>query len=544
MGPTKTPKLAMPLFFMVLVLLLLSSSQISCQTVSSSNLESGRNLIEVENLVRQSDDTVRVDPLNKLKKYRGGYDITNIHYWSSTVYTGIHGYVLGVLWLLCGLVYGIYHVATTWCCTSIKNDRKLKKRSPCHKQCYLLPALLAAFFTILAITATGLVLGGNAKFHSRAKTVVDIIIDTANNASDTIYNTTGAMKEISGNMGVYSSHINYFIELGCVDCPISFWNPKTTTRTPNVDHTMLVTHSPMLVVLRGVFLPRKVSLTSFLPLNPFIGSIARASIAFARAMYNCECIWYNSSQQYYALTKRFEGDTCKALEDFQLDPYNNSLSSILPCDELLSARPVLSDISRGIYRLINEVNANLTGMQANSYLEICNPFSAAPEYSYQPQNCPSNSIRIGDIPKALKLVTCVEDASTGTCNGGIYMSTRDFNSIKAYTNSVQTLINAYPGMESLVECQTVTDAFSVILYNHCKPLKRYTRMVWAGLVFLSTVMVALVLLWITESHHEQESCYSNSSVKPHYGTESAIESGDVKVVNSDKDTEFGTVNKS
>lgn len=32
--------------------------------------------------------------------------------------------------------------------------------------------------------------------------MVDIIIDTANNASDTIYNTTGAMKEISSNLGV------------------------------------------------------------------------------------------------------------------------------------------------------------------------------------------------------------------------------------------------------------------------------------------------------------------------------------------------------
>lgn len=43
----------------------------------------------------------------------------------------------------------------------------------------------------------GLVLGGNAKFHSRAKTVIDIIIDTADDASDTIYNTTGAMREMS-----------------------------------------------------------------------------------------------------------------------------------------------------------------------------------------------------------------------------------------------------------------------------------------------------------------------------------------------------------
>lgn len=50
--------------------------------------------------------------------------------------------------------------------------------------------------------ATGLVLGGNAKFHSRAKTVVNIIIDTANDATETIYNTTGAMRDMSINLEV------------------------------------------------------------------------------------------------------------------------------------------------------------------------------------------------------------------------------------------------------------------------------------------------------------------------------------------------------
>ena len=56
------------------------------------------------------------------------------------------------------------------------------------------------------------------------------------------------------------------------------------------------------------------------------------------------------------LNSRFSGDTCTALENFQENPYNNSLSSILPCDELLSARPVLFDVSAGIYNLVNEVN--------------------------------------------------------------------------------------------------------------------------------------------------------------------------------------------
>lgn len=61
--------------------------------------------------------------------------------------------------------------------------------------------------------ASGLVLGGNAKFHSRAKTVVNIIMETANEASNTIYNTTGAMKTIrddleatsEGNLGTRAS---------------------------------------------------------------------------------------------------------------------------------------------------------------------------------------------------------------------------------------------------------------------------------------------------------------------------------------------------
>ena len=48
--------------------------------------------------------------------------------------------------------------------------------------------------------ASGVVLGGNARFHSQAKTIVDIIIDTADEASVTIYNTTGAMKVISNNL--------------------------------------------------------------------------------------------------------------------------------------------------------------------------------------------------------------------------------------------------------------------------------------------------------------------------------------------------------
>lgn len=56
--------------------------------------------------------------------------------------------------------------------------------------------------------ASGLVLGGNAKFNSRAREVVDIVINTANEASQSIFNTTGAMKGMEINLGSSNVEIN------------------------------------------------------------------------------------------------------------------------------------------------------------------------------------------------------------------------------------------------------------------------------------------------------------------------------------------------
>lgn len=48
--------------------------------------------------------------------------------------------------------------------------------------------------------ATGLVLVGSARFHLEAKTSVDIIIKTANKASETIHNTTEALKGMENSL--------------------------------------------------------------------------------------------------------------------------------------------------------------------------------------------------------------------------------------------------------------------------------------------------------------------------------------------------------
>lgn len=115
------------------------------------------------------------------------------------------------------------------------------------------------------------------------------------------------------------------------------------------------------------------------------------------------------------------------------------------------------------------------------------------------------------------MIACTDsDDNNQTCVGGIYIPNSEFRRLEAYTTSIQNLLNAYPGMDSLVECQTVKNAFAEILQEHCKPLKRDTHMVWASMAYLSSVMVILVLLWTYQAGRWRKDHYSDSSVKPHF----------------------------
>ncbi|KAL1805311.1 hypothetical protein ACET3Z_028379 [Daucus carota] len=500
----------------VVVILILRFSSSTAQPLSSGD-DADNHSVDTQNgtqPVKQKDDTVRVDPLNHLRKYRGGYEIRDLHYWSSTVYTGVPGYALGVLWLLCGISYGLYLLVNKFC-FKCYDKRRLRKRSLYTSQYYIWPVLLAVIFTILAIIGCGIVLGGDAKFHSRAKTVVDIIIDTAEEASTTIFNTTDAMRLMRSNLdSAYGGTAEAASFLNSTSVRLDSTASDIEREAKKNRHLIDLGLKIVYIVTMSI-----ISLT----LAASIALLVFGILKRRRALYLFVVIcWLLAVFCWlffglYFFLENFAQDTCTALESFQRDPYNNTLSSILPCDELVSTQSDLKDVSAGVYNLVNQVNANLSAQEADSFVQICNPFSAPPEYNYQPENCPTSSIRIGDIPAAVKQIACTDsDDKNQTCVGGIYISNTEFRRLEAYTTSIQNLLNAYPGMDSLVECQTVKNAFAEILEKHCKPLKRDTHMVWASMAYLSSVMVILVLLWTYQASRWRKDHYSDSSVKPHF----------------------------
>ncbi|KAF5195098.1 transmembrane protein [Thalictrum thalictroides] len=500
-------------FLIVFVLFFLSIGEIRAYTHGK-----GRTLLQSNNNASNSGkdlaDTIRIDPLDNFNKYKGGFDITNKHYWSSTAFTGIYGYAIGAFWLLCGVLFGGYLLATTFCCSNRKK-RKLQKRVPCSRQCYLWPIIVGVSFTFLAIIISGVVIGGTTRFHSRAKTVMDIIIDTADGASNTIYNVTDAMRGIRDNIALSnegdrtSNFLNNTSQRLDKDAAELSRQAKKNRRL--IDKGLKIVYITTVTIV-------SINMVAVIALS--VCGFLRFRKAFYMLLILC---WFIAALCWvsfglYFFVEKFTGDTCTALGDFQQDPHNNSLSSIVPCDELISAESVLLDTRVGLFNLINEVNQNISTMQlpaslGRNQVSICNPFSAAPEYNYQPDNCPPNTIRIGDIPQILKMFTC--SGERATCGQRQFLSNDSMRTVEAYTSSIQNLLNAFPGMESLVDCQVVKDAFTKILLKHCKPLKKFVKMVWASMVALSTIMVVLVLTWAVKAFHEKSHHFSDGSVKPH-----------------------------
>ncbi|KAF8014100.1 hypothetical protein BT93_H0060 [Corymbia citriodora subsp. variegata] len=520
----------LPILLMI-VIFGVSMKVIAGNALSSHNRVPGRHLLQVDkasDTVKYSgDDTVRVDPLNKFKKYRGGYNLTNKHYWSSTIFTGVYGYTIAILWLLIAVAFGFYMLLVRFCGGSTENCRELQKRSECHKLCPLWPVLVGFIFMVLAILAVGLVLGANAKFHSRAKTVVSIIIDTADDASEKIYNTAGAMRNIKDTLQVSngSRYTPTFLtdtseKLDSEAADIQR-QARKNRRLINKGLEIVYTVTTVTICLNLVAVTA-LSVSGFLRFRRLLYWL----IALCWLLTVLCWIFFG----FYFFLDKFSSDSCTALDDFQRHPNNNSLSSILPCDELLSAKPILSGVSAEIYDAVNKVNANISHLQATLFpnlMYVCNPFSPPPEYEYQPDKCPANTIRIGDIPKVLEIFAC-SDPNDGNCTGSPFLSASEYKTIEAYTSSIQSLLNAYPGMESLIECQSVKDAFSQILTRHCRPLKRYARMVWVSLVLLSVIMVFLVLIWTAKAIQDKKHQHPDGSVKPHSTAPEPQEPGKTK----------------
>ncbi|XP_051179650.1 uncharacterized protein [Lolium perenne] len=489
-----------------LVLLLCFFAAITCaQAQAQATLQgskssphsgaAGKVLLETGNNRSDSDlsrRTRRIDPLDGLRKYVGGYNITNEHYWSSTIFTGRFGYIIAALWVIGGSLFAGFLLVSKIFFAERKErygviDNFLDKYHILSVICLI---LLAAF----AIVASSIALYGAVRFHSRAESIKEIVGRTAFEAAATIYNITGAIERMENTSRLYSNSSKAFDHL------------NSTVQTLNSEAVEIQEKAEknMRLASKGINTLEAVTISTVtLNLVAVLALLVARPLRLHKLYYLCIALCWALTALFwmyfglYYFFDKFAGDTCAALEEYQLNPKNSTLGTIIPCSEKLYGGMILHNVSAGIHEIIDQVNSNIYSIKSQYGVKqldyICNPFTGPPEYRYRPENCASGEATIGDIPQILKRLTCSVLGGGANCAPAELSSAIDYDMVQTYTSSIQNVLDIFPGTERLVSCELVKAGFSDIVGNQCAPLRRGARATWASLAALSSVMALLVL---------------------------------------------------
>ncbi|XP_062183214.1 uncharacterized protein LOC133887293 isoform X2 [Phragmites australis] len=454
----------------------------------------GRILSEMENRSESalSRRTKRIDPLDGLRKYEGGYNITDKHYWSSTIFTGRSGYIIAALWLIGGVVFGSILLISKIFFT--KRNARYGDIDYFLERYQILTVILCILLAIFTIVASAIAIRGTLQFHSRAESVKEIIGRTALEATATIYNITGAIEMMQNTSKLYNYSSQAWDHL----------NSTVEALNSEAGEIQAKAEKNMYLVSKGIKTLEYVTIfTVTLNLVAVLALLGRP-LRLQKLCYLCivfcwilTALFWMYFGLYYFFDK-FVGDTCVALDEYQLNPQNSTLGTIIPCSEKLSGNLILHDVGAGIHDIIDQVNSNIYTIKSEYAMKqldyICNPFTGPPEYQYRPKNCPSGAATIGDIPQILKRLTCSDFGGGANCAPADLSSAIDYDKVQSYTSSIQNVLNIFPGTERLVSCELVKAGFADIVGNQCAPLRRGARTAWAALAALSAAMALLLLL--------------------------------------------------
>ncbi|PRQ48204.1 hypothetical protein RchiOBHm_Chr2g0108061 [Rosa chinensis] len=421
------------------------------------------SLLSPKWVVHGESNTKRPDPLRHLKNYNGTFNIQSKDYWASAAFTGLYGYIIAGVWLLCGMGFAIF---LTFKHPNTGNWR-IKHFLDRHS---ILMFLLVLLFTLLAIVASSSVLAVNHSSMKGAEKLKRTIFSLAESASQTISKVTKVMRKMEYILLPYDKGIS--MSLNKTSHQLGKGLRSIQTLVDNNSHTLNQAIQA-----------------------PYIAHLVIVTVNLVVLVVAID-------------------DSCSALEEFERNDNNNTLSSILPCLDPKNSDALLAEIGSTIYNFIDKLNSKvvefsrLLGMNEQNadfaFLRVCNPFSEGPKFSYEPERCLNSHITIEKLPDAIAGVTCYDDQDKEACKrSGRLLPHTYYNMASAYSQSIQEFLKLYPTLQSLAYCTFVKDGISEVVRYQCRPIKLAFRLLWASILSLAIFMVFLVVLLVARALQEK-----------------------------------------
>ncbi|KAL4586677.1 hypothetical protein LXL04_011319 [Taraxacum kok-saghyz] len=455
-------------------------------------------------LVLAGSRTKRPDVLNRFRKYQGGWDITNKHYWASVGFTGAVALILAILWFIS---FGVAIITHHFCGWRINIKGKESKLS--QTLCFI----LLIIFTIAAATGCILLSVGQDEFHGEAVDTLNYVVNQSDYTVQTLVNVTGYLslaKSVNVAQFYLPEDVKDSIDKLNVDLNSASDtlgskthqnSRKIRTVVDAVRSSMITVAIVMLIVsILGLYLSilgHKNAIHLFI-----IGGWLLVVVAFILC-------------GVFVILNNAISDTCMAMEEWVDHSHaETALSDILPCVDQGTTNQTLYKSKQVINDLGNIVNGFI-GSYANSYgvpsgnsnyynqsgpllPYVCSPYDS----QLQERNCSSQEVSMSNASLVWSNYTC-QVSESGLCMSTGRLTPDMYRQLVGAVNISYALQHYTPPLLSFQDCNFVRETFTTITSDHCTPLKQHLKMVNAGLGLVSVGVMLSLALWMIYANRPQ-----------------------------------------
>ncbi|XP_072953016.1 uncharacterized protein [Typha angustifolia] len=464
-----------------------------------------------------ADRTHRRDPLDGYKKYTGGWNISEQHYWASVGFTAVPLFAFALVWFL-GFGLVLLLACCYYCCCRRRNYSY-------SRVAYALSLILLILFTCAAIIGCTVLYKGQGKFHTSTTTTLNYVVGQSNFTVDNLRNfsdSLSAAKKIGVDQIFLPSDIQNKID--AIETKLNTSANDLANRTSSNSkkiRAVLNTVRLDLIIVAAVmlFLVFLGFLFSILGLQFLVSILVVVGwILVAGTFILCGV---------FLLLHNVVADTCVAMDDWVNHPHaHTALDDILPCVDVATANESLYRSKEVTFQLVNLVNQvittvsnqnfppNLTPLyynQSGPLLPVlCNPYTS----DMNNRTCISGEVNLNNATQVWKGYECRSAIVSGSeiCTTVGRVTPSIYNQMIAAVSVSQGLYQYGPFLTQLEDCTFVRDTFTAINSNNCPGLEKYSKWIYIGLVMVSTAVMLSLIFWLIYARERRHRKYNKQFV--------------------------------
>ncbi|KAL6873419.1 hypothetical protein ACP4OV_013501 [Aristida adscensionis] len=459
-----------------------------------------------------AERTRRRDPLDGLRYYAGGWNISNRDYLASAGFSAAPVFVVTALWFV-----AVAAAALVACCC------RRRRRGSSYPYSYSRAVFAASLVVLLVATAAtiigcGVLYKAQGKLYGSTTATLDYVVSQADGAVATLRNFTALLETAkAAAAGVPGSSLppDLLRRVDDAERSVNAASDELATRTASNSHrirTALNTIRKVLIVVAAlmlvlVFLGLVFSLTR-------LESIVHTLVFLGWILVTATLILSGS----FLLLHNVIGDTCVAMDEWVANPKGHTaMDDILPCADASATTKALNRSKEVNYQLAVVLNTVLNVSNADV------PPAAGPPLYYNQsgplvpllcnryhrdlaaRSCAAGEVDAADAPQVWRRFVCRATAAPGpeVCATAGRLTPAMYSKMAAAAGVADGLHSQAPALADLANCTTVRRAFATVSARGCPPLRRHSGRVYQALLASAAAAMAAVAAWAAHARERR-----------------------------------------